>query len=294
MKTLKKAVIPAAGFGTRFLPATKATPKEMLPIVDTPNLQYIVEECVAAGIDEILIILGKNKKCIEDHFDRSVELENLLQSAGKTNYLKMVQDISSLAQIFYVRQKEMKGSANAIAEAEAFVGSEPFAVLFGDDLVYSPQNPCIGQLKRAYEETGKTIVGVQSVGESETKKYGMVLPGVQKGRYTELKSIVEKPQSDPPSNLASMGRYIFNCDVFDAIRQTKPGKDGEIYLTDSIKKLASQDMVYAYTFEGRRYDIGDKQGFLEATVEYALRDNELKDDFIAYLKTLPDIIQKLS
>ena len=275
---ITKAVIPAAGFGTRFLPATKAMPKEMLPIIDTPTLQYIVKEAVDSGITDILIIIGKNKKCIEDHFDRSVELEDLLVKGGKSRELKMVRDIADMAHIYYVRQKEMNGSGNAILEAEAFVGNEPFAVMFGDDLIYNESKPCLKQLIDAYETTGKSIVGVQEVPREEAPKYGIIVPGRTKGRYTEMNGIVEKPSIDElPSTYAGLGRYILKPEIFDIIKRSKPHANGEVYITDAILETIDIDGVYAYDFEGRRYDIGDKEGYLEATVEYALRDEKLRE-----------------
>ena len=284
---ITKAVIPAAGFGTRFLPATKAMPKEMLPIIDTPTLQYIVKEAVDSGITDILIIIGKNKKCIEDHFDRSVELEDLLVKGGKSRELKMVRDIAYMAHIYYVRQKEMNGSGNAILEAEAFVGNEPFAVMFGDDLIYNESKPCLKQLIDAYETTGKSIVGVQEVPRDEAPKYGIIVPGRTKGRYTEMKGIVEKPSIDElPSTYAGLGRYILKPEIFDIIKRSKPHANGEVYITDAILETIDIDGVYAYDFEGRRYDIGDKEGYLEATVEYALRDEKLREGFVKYLKGL--------
>lgn len=284
---ITKAVIPAAGFGTRFLPATKAMPKEMLPIIDTPTLQYIVKEAVDSGITDILIIIGKNKKCIEDHFDRSVELEDLLVKGGKSRELKMVRDIADMAHIYYVRQKEMNGSGNAILEAEAFVGNEPFAVMFGDDLIYNESKPCLKQLIDAYETTGKSIVGVQEVPREEAPKYGIIVPGRTKGRYTEMNGIVEKPSIDElPSTYAGLGRYILKPEIFDIIKRSKPHANGEVYITDAILETIDIDGVYAYDFEGRRYDIGDKEGYLEATVEYALRDEKLRDGFVKYLKGL--------
>ncbi|MCX4367608.1 MAG: UTP--glucose-1-phosphate uridylyltransferase GalU [Clostridia bacterium] len=287
MMKITKAVIPAAGFGTRFLPATKAMPKEMLPIIDTPTLQYIVKEAVDSGITDILIIIGKNKKCIEDHFDRSVELEDLLVKGGKSRELKMVRDIADMAHIYYVRQKEMNGSGNAILEAEAFVGNEPFAVMFGDDLIYNESKPCLKQLIDAYETTGKSIVGVQEVPREEAPKYGIIVPGRTKGRYTEMNGIVEKPSIDElPSTYAGLGRYILKPEIFDIIKRSKPHANGEVYITDAILETIDIDGVYAYDFEGRRYDIGDKEGYLEATVEYALRDEKLREGFVKYLKGL--------
>lgn len=285
MTKVRKAVIPAAGFGTRFLPASKALPKEMFPIVDTPTLQYIVEEAVASGITEILIILGRNKKAIEDHFDKSFELEYMLKKNNKLDYLKIVEDLSDLADIFYARQREMKGSGHALFAAEAFVSNEPFAVLFGDDLIYNPENPCLGQLLRAYEQTNKTIMGVQEVPLSEAHKYGMIKPGAVKGRFAEIAGFVEKPQGDDiPSNLACLGRFVLTPDIFDAIRRTPKSPNGEVGLTDAIKIVADEMGAYAYTFEGRRYDIGDKCGYVEATVEYALRDPALSEQVKDYLK----------
>ncbi|MEG2676147.1 MAG: UTP--glucose-1-phosphate uridylyltransferase GalU [Clostridia bacterium] len=287
MQKITKAVIPAAGFGTRFLPATKSLPKEMFPIVDTPTLQYIVEEAAKSGITDILIILGKNKKCIEDHFDYTVELETLLSSKGKTKELALIKDIANIAHIYYVRQKEMKGSGNAILEAKAFVGNEPFAVLFGDDVVFNEQKPCIGQLIEAYNATGKSIVGCQSVPRAEAVKYGVVKPGKVKGRYTELKGIAEKPAIDElPSTLVSMGRFVFTPDIFELIEQTLPSPNGEIYLTGAIEKQAQSTGVFAYDFEGKRYDIGDKAGYVQASVEYSLRNEELREEMTTYIKAL--------
>lgn len=287
MQKVKKAVIPAAGFGTRFLPATKAIPKEMFPIVDTPALQYVVEEAVASGVSEILIILGRNKKSIEDHFDRSFELEDLLKRNNKLDYLKIIYDVTELANIHYVRQKEMKGSGNAVLIAETFVSNEPFAVLFGDDIIYNPAKPCLKQLIEAYETTGTTVIGAQTVDKSELNKYGIVIPGAVKGRYTEMLGIVEKPDIDKaPSNLASMGRFILTPDIFDILKETRPGKGGEIGLTDAICTQARGLGAYAYDFEGIRYDIGDKLGYISATIEYGLRDNELNGKLKDYLKNL--------
>lgn len=287
MTKIKKAVIPAAGFGTRFLPATKAIPKEMLPIVDTPTLQYVVEEAVKSGITDILIILGKNKKCIEDHFDISVELEQLLIRTKKDEYLKQVREISNMAHIYYVRQKEMNGSGMAVLEAEAFVGNEPFAVLYGDDIIYNPQKPCLKQLIDAYDTTGKIILGCQNVPEDEASKYGIIKPGATKGKYTEVIKLVEKPDRDKlPSTLASIGRYILTPDIFEILRNTPAMPNGEVCLTDAIQTIADSTGAYAYTFDGRRYDVGDKLGYIQATVEYGLRDDKLKDGLIKYLKGL--------
>lgn len=287
MQKVTKVVIPAAGFGTRFLPATKSLPKEMFPIVDTPTLQYVVEEAVKSGITDVLIILGKNKKCIEDHFDYAVELENLLAKAGKNAEIKVVRDIADMANFHYIRQKEMKGSGHAILLAKAFVGNEPFGVIYGDDVVYNPSSPALSQLIKAYETTGKTIVGCQNVPREEAIKYGVVQPGLVKGRYTEIKGFVEKPPIDKlPSTLASMGRYVLTPDIFDILETTPPSPSGEIYLTDAILTLANTSGAYAYDFEGKRYDVGDKVGYIEASIEYGLRDNTINDKLKDYLKKI--------
>ena len=287
MPKVKKAVIPAAGFGTRFLPASKALPKEMFPIVDTPTLQYIVEEAVDSGIREILIILGRNKKAIEDHFDKSFELEYMLKKNNRLDDLKILEDLSDLADIFYVRQKEMLGSGNALLAAESFVSGEPFAVLFGDDLIYNPTDPCLGQLLKAYEHTNQCIMGVQKVPLSEAHKYGIIKPGAIKGRYAVIDGFVEKPQGDNiPSDLACLGRFVLTPDIFDAIRRTPKSANGEVGLTDAIKIVASEIGAYAYNFEGRRYDIGDKCGYIEATIEYALRDPSLNVKVKEYLSKI--------
>ncbi|MGH4139639.1 UTP--glucose-1-phosphate uridylyltransferase GalU [Clostridium sp.] len=283
---VKKAIIPAAGLGTRFLPATKALPKEMLPIVDKPTMQYIIEEAVASGIEEILIITGRNKKSIEDHFDKSVELELELENKHKDGLLEQVRDISNMVNIHFIRQKEPKGLGHAINCARAFVGNEPFAVMLGDDIV-DAQVPCLKQLMDCFEEKGKTILGVQEVTKENVDKYGIV-DGVQiADRVYTVNDLVEKPQADvAPSNIAILGRYIITPEIFDILDNTQPGKGGEIQLTDALKTLISQQEMYAYVFEGRRYDVGDKQGFLEATVEFALKREELKVPFMEYLQTI--------
>jgi UTP--glucose-1-phosphate uridylyltransferase len=283
---VKKAVIPAAGLGTRFLPATKAQPKEMLPIVDKPTIQYIIEEAVASGIEEILIITGKSKRAIEDHFDKSVELEHLLESTGKADTLEMVQQISNMANIHYIRQKEAKGLGHAISCARAFVGNEPFAVMLGDDVVHSDV-PCLKQLIDCYDEYKTTILGVQQVPEKDVSKYGIVKGIAIEDRVYKVKDLVEKPPVEQaPSNTAILGRYIITPKVFEILENTTPGSGGEIQLTDALRTLAAQEAMYAYNFEGRRYDVGDKLGFLQATVEFALRRDELRDDFISYLKEI--------
>lgn len=285
---VKKAIIPAAGLGTRFLPATKAQPKEMLPIVDKPTIQYIIEEAVASGIEEILIITGRNKRAIEDHFDKSIELEYQLQQNGKEDVLKMVQDISNLANIYYIRQKEPKGLGHAISCAKTFVGNEPFAVMLGDDVVDS-EVPCLKQLIDCYEEYNTSILGVQEVPLSEVYKYGIVDGASIADRVYKVKDVIEKPNtSEAPSNIAILGRYIITPRIFDILENTKPGKGGEIQLTDALKTLISEEDMYAYNFKGRRYDVGDKEGFLEATVEYALKRDDLKKTFMQYLLTIKD------
>lgn len=283
---VRKAIIPAAGLGTRFLPATKAQPKEMLPIVDKPTLQYIIEEAVASGIEEVLVIIGRNKNSIQDHFDKSVELELELESKGKTEQLEEVRHISNMVQIHYVRQIEPKGLGHAVLCAKSFIGNEPFAVLLGDDIVYADK-PCLGQMIEAYDEYKTSILGVQEVAPSEVSKYGIVDGKFIENRIYKVKDLVEKPAVDEaPSNVAILGRYIINPAIFGILENTKPGKNGEIQLTDALKELARKEAMYAYVFEGRRYDVGDKQGFLEATVEYALRRPELREDFLDYLKQI--------
>lgn len=288
MGKIRKAVIPAAGMGTRFLPATKAQPKEMLPIVDKPTIQYIVEEAISAGIESILIITGRGKRNIEDHFDKSYELESELQRQGKSSLLSMVEDISHLVDVFYVRQKEAKGLGHAIGCARAFIGNEPFAVLLGDDIVVS-EKPAIGQLMDVYEQYGETVLGVQRVAQPDVDKYGIVDPIVHSAEYRlhKVADLVEKPAvSEAPSNLAILGRYIITPEIFDIIERQMPGKNGEIQLTDALKNLSRAQGMYAYEFEGKRYDVGDKLGFLKATVEFALRRDDLKDSFTEYLHSI--------
>ena len=281
---IRKAIIPAAGLGTRFLPATKAQPKEMLPIVDKPTLQYIIEECVASGIEEILIITGRNKKSIEDHFDRSVELEMELEKSGKEEMLKMVREISDMVNIHFIRQKEPRGLGHAILCAKTFVGNEPFAVLLGDDVVYNDNKPCLKQLIDCYEEYKTSVLGVQTVEPQDVNKYGIVGGLHIEDRVYKVKNLIEKPAvEEAPSNVAILGRYIITPKIFEILENTKPGKGNEIQLTDALLELIKHEAMYAYDFEGRRYDVGDKLGFLQATVEYALRKKELRDGFIEYL-----------
>ena len=285
IKKVRKAVIPAAGLGTRFLPATKATPKEMLPIVDKPTIQYIIEEAAASGITEFLIITGRTKRSIEDHFDRSMELEYELASKGKDDLLAMVREIANI-NIYYVRQKEPKGLGHAVLCAKQFIGDEPFAVLLGDDVVYNEGTPALQQLMEVYDKTGKSILGCQEVAPEKVSSYGIVQPSpTADPRLFKALDMIEKPAlEEAPSRLAVLGRYIINPEIFGILEQTKPGRGGEIQLTDALQVLAQQQGMYAYNFQGRRYDVGDKEGFLEATVEFALRREDLRDKFADYLQ----------
>ena len=289
-KPVRKAVIPAAGLGTRFLPATKAQPKEMLPLVDKPTIQYIVEEAVASGIEEILIVTSSMKRPIEDHFDKSYELEDTLEKKGKLEMLEMVKEISNLVQIHYVRQKEAKGLGHAILCAKTFIGNEPFAVLLGDDIVVNDENPATLQLIKAYEKNGCSIMGVQTVADEDVSKYGIMKPSKSHqadGRLVKLSGMVEKPkQEEAPSNLAVMGRYVLTPEIFEMLETQEAGAGGEIQLTDAIDRLMDRQAVYAYDFEGQRYDVGDKFGFIKATIDFSLNRKDLRDQVKAYLKEL--------
>ena len=286
LRKIKKAIIPAAGLGTRFLPATKAMPKEMLPILDKPTIQYIVEEAARAGIEDIIIVTGKHKRAIEDHFDNQKELEMILQEKGKTDLLEKVKYSTELANIFYVRQKEQKGLGHAIYSARQFIGDEPFAVLLGDDIVES-DNPAIKQLIEAYEETGKSVIGVQEVDEAQTHRYGIIDPLQKFGRKYEVNEFVEKPkQGTAPSNLAIMGRYVLTPDIFEYLANQGKGAGGEIQLTDAIERMNKESQVYAYDFEGERYDVGEKLGFVKTTIEFALKDQEMKVALTQFIKQL--------
>ncbi|MBC6003823.1 UTP--glucose-1-phosphate uridylyltransferase GalU [Paeniclostridium sp. NSJ-45] len=283
-KKVRKAIIPAAGLGTRFLPATKSQPKEMLPIVDKPTLQYIIEEAVNSGIEEILIVTGRSKKSIEDHFDRSIELELELEQKGKNEMLELVRSISNMVDIYFIRQKEPKGLGHAIYCAKSFVGDEPFAVLLGDDIVDNDV-PCLKQLLNAYNEYNTSILGVQEVAKEDTNKYGILDVKYIEDRVYKVKDMVEKPKvEEAPSNMAILGRYIITPAIFDILENQKPGKGGEIQLTDALKTLGEHEAIYAYNFEGRRYDVGDKLGFLEATVDFALKRPELREEFMKFLE----------
>lgn len=284
---VRKAIIPAAGLGTRFLPATKAQPKEMLPIVDKPTIQYIVEEAVASGIKDIIIISGRGKRAIEDHFDTSYELEEKLAKKEKHKMLEMVQSISNLANIHYIRQKEPKGLGHAIACAHTFVGDEPFAVLLGDDIVQS-KVPCLKQLINIYDEYQTSVIGVQTVPDEEVSKYGIVKPTndpAYRPPVSAIETLVEKPSiENKPSNLAIMGRYVLTANIFPILETQQPGKGGEIQLTDGLETLNQTEQVLAYNFTGKRYDIGDKLGFVQATIDFALDRDDLHDDIKKYME----------
>ena len=298
MVKIRKAVIPAAGLGTRVLPATKAQPKEMLVIVDKPALQYLVEELVTAGIEEILIITGRNKGSIENHFDYSYELEKTLEENGKKSLLKIVNSISEMSNIYYVRQKKPLGLGHAISCAEAFIGDEPFVVLLGDDIIYTDkkkgQSPVTKQLIEKYEELqGGTILGVQEVAKKNVSKYGIIKPLTQiDDKTVVVEDFIEKPTiEEAPSNLAALGRYVLEPEIFSYLKNTKPGKGGEIQLTDAILAMKNDgEKLYAYNFDGLRYDTGDKFGMFVANVEFGLRHEELKDRVREYLK---DLVEKL-
>ena len=282
---IKKAVIPAAGLGTRFLPATKSMPKEMLPIIDKPIIQFVVEEAISSGIEDILIITGKGKQAIEDYFDASPGLENFLIQNRQYELLKDIQDISALADIHYIRQKEAKGLGDAILKAQRHIGSEPFAVLLGDDIVKSTV-PCIKQLSTIFQKYDKTIIAVEEVPQQIVNRYGII-----QGRKIEdsvylIEDIIEKPSIvDSPSNIAAVGRYVLTPEIFDCIKTTPPGKGNELQLTDSIKTLIHNDDAFAYAFAGIRYDAGDKLGYIKAIIDFGLEKESLKDALIEYLKT---------
>ncbi|MCT8139010.1 UTP--glucose-1-phosphate uridylyltransferase GalU [Anaerobacillus sp. CMMVII] len=280
---VRKAIIPAAGLGTRFLPATKAMPKEMLPIVDKPTIQYIVEEAIESGIEDIIIVTGKGKRAIEDHFDHSFELEQNLLQKGKYELLDEVQKSSKLVDIHYIRQKEAKGLGHAIWCARKFIGNEPFAVLLGDDIV-SAEKPCLQQMMEQYERYNASIIGVQNVKDEEVSRYGIVDATKIGERFYTVNDLVEKPkQEEAPSNLAILGRYILSPKIFEILNNQSPGAGGEIQLTDAISGLNQYEAVYAYDFEGIRYDVGEKMGFIQTTIEFALQREDLKHDLLNYL-----------
>ncbi|WP_019414620.1 UTP--glucose-1-phosphate uridylyltransferase GalU [Paenisporosarcina sp. TG20] len=283
MKKVRKAIIPAAGLGTRFLPATKAMPKEMLPIVDKPTIQYIVEEAIASGIEDIIIVTGKGKRAIEDHFDNAFELEENLIRKEKFELLEKVRE-SSKVEIHFIRQKEPLGLGHAVLCAKKFIGDEPFAVLLGDDIVQA-DTPCLRQLMNQYDETGASVIGVQQVPDNETNRYGIIAPLERDGRLYKVDSFVEKPVlGTAPSNLAIMGRYILTPEIFHFLEKQGAGAGGEIQLTDAIERLNQVQRVFAYDFEGKRYDVGDKIGFVKTTVEFALQDDGLREELVEFLE----------
>jgi UTP--glucose-1-phosphate uridylyltransferase len=286
VKKVRKAIIPAAGLGTRFLPVTKAMPKEMLPIVDKPTIQYIVEEAVASGIEDIIIVTGKGKRAIEDHFDYAPDLEQNLIEKEKYDILDKVRYSTNLADIHYIRQKEPKGLGHAVWCARNFIGNEPFAVLLGDDIVQS-DTPCLRQLIDQYDETFSSVIGVQQVSDLETHRYGIIDPSFNEGRRYQVSNFVEKPTpGTAPSNLAIMGRYILTPEIFMFLEQQETGAGGEIQLTDAIQKLNEIQRVFAYDFEGTRYDVGEKLGFIKTTIEFALQHNDLNKPLLDYLKAI--------
>ncbi|MGJ9383950.1 UTP--glucose-1-phosphate uridylyltransferase GalU [Salipaludibacillus sp. CF4.18] len=289
---VRKAIIPAAGLGTRFLPATKAQPKEMLPIVDKPTIQYIVEEAIASGIEDIIIISGRGKRAIEDHFDKSYELEETLLKKEKFAILEEIKGISSMANIHYIRQKEPRGLGHAIGCAKHFIGDEPFAVLLGDDIVQS-ETPCLKQLIDVFERYNSSVVGVQPVPDEDVSKYGIVSPkstDIDNG-VIQINGLVEKPkQEDSPSNYAVVGRYVLRPEIFQILDELAPGSGNEIQLTDAITKLNEEQVVLAYEFTGDRYDVGDKLGFVKATVDFALQRDDLKKDVLDYLESITENI----
>ncbi|WP_077619801.1 UTP--glucose-1-phosphate uridylyltransferase GalU [Bacillus sinesaloumensis] len=285
MKKVRKAIIPAAGLGTRFLPATKAMPKEMLPIVDKPTIQYIVEEAIESGIEDIIIVTGKGKRSIEDHFDNSFELEQNLIEKEKFDLLEKVQQ-SSNVEIHYIRQKEPKGLGHAVWCARKFIGDEPFAVLLGDDIVQA-ETPCLKQLINEYDNTLSSVIGVQPVPDDQTHRYGIIDPLSNDGRRYQVNQFVEKPkQGTAPSSLAIMGRYVLTPEIFMFLEQQELGAGGEIQLTDAIQKLNEIQRVFAYDFEGNRFDVGEKIGFIKTTIEFALQNEELRKETLEFMEQL--------
>lgn len=284
-KTLRKAVFPVAGLGTRFLPATKASPKEMLSIVDKPLIQYAAEEAVAAGIDTLIFVIGRTKRAIADHFDKAYELEAELAARGKEKALELARVLPSHVNCVYLRQAEALGLGHAVSLAGPVVGDEPFAVILADDLIDGGDEPCIAQMRRVYEREGVSVLAVEEVDPDKTDQYGIVKVSETEGRASRVEKIVEKPKPDvAPSNLGVVGRYILTPRIFSMLRQTTPGAGGEIQLTDAISMLLQKEAVLAYRFAGRRYDCGSKLGFLEANVEYALKHPELGEKFADYLR----------
>jgi UTP--glucose-1-phosphate uridylyltransferase len=286
---IRKAIIPAAGLGTRFLPATKAMPKEMLPIVDKPTIQYIVEEAVQSGIEDIIIVTGKGKRAIEDHFDSSFELEYNLRQKGKFRMLEEVQHPSNIADIHYIRQKEPRGLGHAVWCARKFIGNEPFAVLLGDDIVQSDGEPALQQMINLFNELQSSVIGVQRVPRHEVSRYGIVDAVPQAERVHRINRLIEKPDlGSAPSDMAIMGRYILTPAIFDILGNQEPGAGGEIQLTDAISTLTRTENVYAYEYIGTRYDVGEKLGFIKTTLDFALQRDDLRDELMAYMRELLD------
>jgi UTP--glucose-1-phosphate uridylyltransferase len=286
---VRKAVIPAAGLGTRFLPATKAQPKEMLPVVDKPAIQYVVEEAVRAGLSDILIVTGRGKRSIEDHFDRSVELESFLEARGKFDELKEVRQISEMASIHYIRQRDPLGLGHAVLVAEDHVAGEPFAVLLGDDLIVGT-TPLLQDMLQIHERYGRSVIAVQEVARDEISMYGSIEPEFVQERLARVISIVEKPAPDEaPSNLAAIGRYVLTPEIFDSLRAVEPGKGGEMQLTDALNYLAQEQAVYAYVFENGRFDVGNKLDYLKATIELAVDREDVGEEIREYLA---DLVQR--
>ena len=290
---VRKAIIPAAGLGTRFLPATKAQPKEMLAIVDKPTIQYIIEEAVASGIQDIIIVTGRNKRSIEDHFDRSIELELELEKNNKTEMLDMVRSISEMANIHYIRQKEPRGLGHAVLTAKHFIGNEPFAVLLGDDVVVSKQ-PCLSQMINVYNEYRTSVIGVQKVAHEVVNKYGIVDCKSIDSRVYKVRDLVEKPKiEDAPSDIAILGRYILTPTIFQYLETQDEGAGGEIQLTGALRRMAKEEAMYVYDFKGHRYDVGTKEGFLQANIEFSLRNPETKDKMMDYIKALNENMDEM-
>jgi UTP--glucose-1-phosphate uridylyltransferase len=286
---LKKAVIPAAGLGTRFLPVTKSMPKEMLPIIDTPAIHYVVKEAVEAGLDDIIIITGRGKRAVEDYFDESPEMEMHLAKHKKDDLLHTIREISSMVNVHYIRQKEPKGLPDAILAAEKHIGDEPFAVLLGDDIILS-ETPCTKQLIDVYTTYHSSVIAVQDVPKEKISRYGAVQATKLSDSNTELyqvKHIIEKPKiEEAPSTLAAIGRYVFTPEIFDAMKQTRPGINNELQIADSINILCETQKVYACAFKGQRYDIGDKLGYIQAIIDFALKNDELKEGVLSHLKNI--------
>lgn len=284
--TIRKAIIPAAGLGTRFLPATKALPKEMLPIVDKPAIQYIVEEAIDSGIEDIIIVTGRNKRAIEDHFDKSVELEMMLEESGKNDLLKIVQTVSNLVDVHYIRQKQPLGLGHAVLCARKFIGNEPFALLLGDDIIDSDP-PCLKQMIDLYDQAGTSVIAVQEVPWNEVNKYGIISPAGGTDGENRIEDLVEKPDLDQaPSNLAVIGRYIIEPEIFGILEKQPPGRGGEIQLTDALRVLNREKKMVSFRQTGNRYDTGDKLGYIEATIEFALKRQDLSPHLKQYLTDL--------